>query len=44
MKRGLYIRLARTGILKNKKLYYPYILTCICIVMMYYIVLFLCRS
>ena len=44
MKRGLYIRLARTGILKNKKLYYPYILTCICMVMMYYIVLFLCRS
>ena len=44
MKRGLYIRLAATGILKNKKLYYPYILTCICMVMMYYIVLFLSRS
>ena len=44
MKRGLYIRLAATGISKNKKLYYPYILTCICMVMMYYIVLFLCRS
>ena len=44
MKRGLYIRLAATGISKNKKLYYPYILTCICMVMMYYIVSFLCRS
>lgn len=44
MKRGLYIRLAATGISKNKKLYYPYILACICMVMMYYIVLFLCRS
>lgn len=44
MRGGFYIRLAATGISKNKKLYYPYILTCICMVMMYYIISFLCRS
>ena len=44
MRGGFYVRLASTGISKNKKLYYPYILTCICMVMMYYIISFLCRS
>lgn len=44
MRGGFYVRLAATGISKNKKLYYPYILTCICMVMMYYIISFLCRS
>ena len=44
MRRGFYFRLAAEGISKNRKFYFPYILTCICMVMMYYIVLFLCRS
>lgn len=41
MKRGLYLKLAATGISKNRKLYFPYILTCICMVMMFYIISFL---
>lgn len=36
-----YPRLAVTGILKNKKTYFPYILTCIGMIMMYYIITFL---
>ena len=39
-----YFKLAATGISKNRKMYYPYLLTCVCMVMMYYIVSFLCRS
>lgn len=35
---ALYPRLALTGIRKNKKLYFPYILTCVGMVMMYYII------
>ena len=41
MKGGFYIRLAKDGIVKNRKLYFPYILTCICMIMMFYIVYFL---
>lgn len=41
MKRGLYFRLAATGMSKNKKFYFPYIFTCFCMVMMYYIIQFL---
>ena len=44
MKKGIYRRLARMGIQKNKKLYTPYILTCIGMVMMFYIILFLSIS
>ena len=44
MKKGIYSRLALTGIKKNKKLYIPYILTCICMVMMFYIITFLSSS
>lgn len=44
MKKGFYIRLAGEGISKNRKLYFPYILTCICMIMMYYIVSFLSVS
>ena len=44
MKKGFYIRLAGEGISKNRKLYFPYILTCICMIMMYYIVSFLSIS
>ncbi|SCH29614.1 FtsX-like permease family [uncultured Ruminococcus sp.] len=41
MKHGFYPKLAMTGISKNRKTYIPYILTCIGMVMMYYIVSFL---
>lgn len=37
MKKGFYPKLALSGIIKNKKLYLPYILTCVGMVMMYYI-------
>jgi putative ABC transport system permease protein len=41
MRKGLYRRLAWTGIQKNKKLYLPYLFTCIGMVMMCYIISFL---
>ncbi len=41
MKKGLYFNLAVDGIRKNKRMYFPYILTCIGMVMMYYIIVFL---
>lgn len=41
MKGMFYPRLAVTGILKNKKTYFPYILTCVGMIMMYYIITFL---
>lgn len=41
MKKGFYPKLAFDGIRKNKKLYLPYILTSIGMVMMYYIIIFL---
>lgn len=44
MKKGFYLKLAWTGIRKNKKLYLPYVLTCIGMVMMFYIVSFLSTS
>lgn len=44
MKRGFYEKLAYTGIKKNKKLYTPYILTCIGMVMMTYIISYLTYS
>ncbi len=44
MKRGFYRKLAWSGIRKNKKLYTPYILTCMGMVMMSYIVSFLSGS
>ena len=44
MKAGLYPKLAFDGIRKNKRLYLPYILTCIGMVTMYYIIEFLCYS
>ena len=44
MKFGFYPRLAFDGIRKNKRLYGPYLLTCVGMVMMYYIVAFLCGS
>lgn len=41
MKSGFYPRLALDGIRKNRRLYFPYIITCVCMVMMYYIMSFL---
>ena len=41
MKAGFYPKLALDGIRKNKQMYLPYILTCIGMVMMYYIIAFL---
>lgn len=41
MKAVFYLKLAWTGICKNKKLYLPYLMTCIGMVMMYHIILFL---
>lgn len=41
MRRGFYPRLAVNGIRKNRQIYLPYLLTCIGMVMMYYIVVFL---
>lgn len=44
MKKGFYPKLAFQGIKKNGKIYIPYILTCIGMVMMYYIISFLSYS
>ena len=44
MKRGFYYSLARDGMKKNRKMYLPYLLTCIGMVMMLYIVLYLQNS
>lgn len=41
MKKRFYLRLALDGIRKNKQMYIPYMLTCIGMVMMYYIIIFL---
>lgn len=44
MKRGFYRKLASGGIYKNRQTYLPYLLTCIGMVMMYYIISFLTVS
>ena len=44
MKHSFYPKLAWTGIRKNKRLYTPYILTCMGMVMMIYIMSFLTSS
>lgn len=44
MRAGFYSKLAVSGIYKNRKLYIPYLLTCIGMVMMYYIICFLTES
>ena len=41
MKMGFYSRLASDGIRKNKRIYFPYILMCVVLIAMYYIVSFL---
>ena len=44
MKLGFYFKLATEGMIKNKKMYIPYILTCIVMFMMCYIIYFLKTS
>ncbi len=44
MRKGLYPKLAVSGMKKNRRLYVPYILACVGMVMMFYIVSFLCTS
>lgn len=44
MKKGFYPKLAWDGIRKNKQMYLPYLLTCIGMVMMQYIIIFLQHS
>ncbi len=44
MKFGFYPHMAADSIRKNKRLYFPYILTCICLTAMYYIIVFLATS
>ncbi len=44
MRAGFYPRLAVTGIRRNKRMYLPYILTCVGMVMMHYIILYLRNS
>lgn len=41
---GFYPRLAAEGIRKNRRMYLPYILTCVGMVMMFYIIMFLAVS
>lgn len=41
MRTGFYPKLAWTGIYKNRQVYFPYLLTCIGMVMMYYIISYL---
>lgn len=44
MKIGFYPKLAWTGIKKNKKIYVPYILACVGMIMMFYMICFLSTS
>ena len=44
MTKGLYFRLAFEGVKKNKRLYIPYLLTCVGMAAMYYIIIFLQSS
>lgn len=44
MRIGFYPKLAFDGIRKNKRMYLPYILTCVGMVMMYYIIAFLAHN
>ncbi len=44
MKTGFYPKLAWTGIKKNRKIYLPYLLTCVGMVMMFYIITYLTKN
>lgn len=41
MRKGMYLRLAVTNLVKNRKIYVPYLLTCICSIAMFYIMRFI---
>ena len=41
MRRGIYFQLAVTNLVKNRKIYIPYLLTCICSIAMYYMIYFM---
>ena len=38
MRKGFYMRLALSNLKKNRKIYVPYIITCICTIMMFYMI------
>lgn len=38
MNSGFFSKIAWSGIKKNRQLYFPYIITCICMVFMFYII------
>lgn len=44
MRRCFYPKLALAGIRKNRRFYYPYLLTCIGMIMMFYLIAFLSES
>lgn len=44
MRSGLYFRLAGGNIRKNGKIYFPYILTCVCMIAIFYITAFLAQD
>lgn len=44
MKKGFYMRLAANGMKKNKKLYLPFLLTCVGMIMLHYIICFLATN
>ncbi len=44
MKPMLYLRLAAGNIRKNRKIYFPYLLTCVCMVAIFYILGFLAKD
>ena len=44
MKRGMYARLALDGIRKNRRMYFPYLLTCVGMTVVFYIMAYLTRN
>ena len=44
MRRAFYARLSLSGMYKNRQIYLPYLLTCVGMIMMYYIIFFLSVS
>lgn len=44
MRRGLYLRLALTNLVKSRRIYIPYLLTCICSIAMFYMIQFIVHN
>ena len=44
MKKGMYSRLALAGVRKNRRMYFPYLLTCVGIAVVFYIMAYLTRN